>query len=53
MFYDLENPISFAKNIEKKLGKEGIWCLEQSYLPSMLKTNAFDTICHEHLEYYL
>ena len=25
---------------------------EQSYLPSMLKTNSFDTICHEHLEYY-
>ena len=52
MFYDLENPIAFAKNIEKTLGKDGIWCLEQSYLPSMLKTNAFDTICHEHLEYY-
>ena len=29
-----------------------MWVLEQSYLPTMLKKNSFDTICHEHLEYY-
>ena len=52
MFYDLENPIEFVKSIADTLHKDGIWHLEQSYLPSMLKTNAYDTICHEHLEYY-
>ena len=52
MFYDLENPVKFAKEIYKSLDDEGIWCFEQSYLPSMLKANSFDTICHEHLEFY-
>ena len=52
MFYDLENPIEFAKDIEYCLDDEGIWVFEQSYLTLMLKKNSFDTICHEHLEYY-
>ena len=52
MFYDLENPISFVQDIFDSLADEGIWVLEQSYLPLMLEVNAYDTICHEHLEYY-
>ena len=53
MFYDLEDPIEFAKTISNTLDeKEGIWALEQSYLPTMITNNAYDTICHEHLEYY-
>ena len=52
MFYDLEDPMSFVKAIKNHLHTNGIWVLEQSYLPSMLESNAFDTICHEHLEYY-
>lgn len=52
MFYDLEDPIKFARDIYEVLDDEGIWNLEQSYLPSMLLKNSFDTICHEHLEYY-
>jgi NDP-4-keto-2,6-dideoxyhexose 3-C-methyltransferase len=52
MFYDLENPMAFIKSIKTHLHTNGIWVLEQSYLPSMLESNAFDTICHEHLEYY-
>lgn len=52
MFYDLENPLPFVEDIKKTLHQNGIWVLEQSYLPSMLESNAFDTICHEHLEYY-
>lgn len=52
MFYDLENPVSFAKDVAEVLDEEGIWVFEQSYLPTMLKTNSFDTICHEHLEFY-
>ena len=52
MFYDLEDPIAFAREIEQSLDDEGVWIFEQSYLPTMIKTNSFDTICHEHLEFY-
>ena len=52
MFYDLEDPISFAKQIKSVLKDDGIWHFEQSYLPSMLRTISYDTVCHEHLEYY-
>lgn len=52
MFYDLERPINFALEIQQALHPEGIWVFEQSYLPSMLHTNAYDTVCHEHIEYY-
>ncbi len=52
MFYDLENPIAFALQIEEILDMNGVWHFEQSYMPSMLRTNSYDTICHEHLEFY-
>lgn len=52
MFYDLDDPVSFARQIESVLADDGIWHFEQSYLPSMLRLNSYDTICHEHLEYY-
>jgi NDP-4-keto-2,6-dideoxyhexose 3-C-methyltransferase len=52
MFYDLEDPVTFAREIEAVLADNGVWIFEQSYLPSMLRTNSFDTICHEHLEFY-
>ncbi len=52
MFYDLPRPIQFAKDIYKCLADDGIWHLEQSYMPSMIKNVSYDTICHEHLEYY-
>ena len=52
MFYDLRNPKDFVHNIFDCLTDDGIWHFEQSYMPSMLRTNAYDTICHEHLEFY-
>ena len=52
MFYDLESPKDFAKQVASILDDEGIWVFEQSYLPSMINTLAYDTVCHEHLEYY-
>lgn len=52
MFYDLEDPVKFASDIEAVLADDGIWHFEQSYLPSMLRTNSYDTVCQEHLEYY-
>jgi len=52
MFYDLESPIAFAREVAEILAPDGVWHFEQSYMPAMLRTCAYDTICHEHLEYY-
>ena len=52
MFYDLESPMDFVREIAATLDVDGIWHFEQSYMPTMLRMNAYDTICHEHLEYY-
>lgn len=52
VFYDLEDPVEFVRSIKTSLSDEGLWVFEMSYMPSMLKLNSYDTICHEHLEYY-
>lgn len=52
MFYDLEAPLDFVREAAEVLADDGLWVLEQSYLPTMLEMNAYDTVCHEHLEYY-
>jgi hypothetical protein len=52
MFYDLEDPIAFMREIHEVLADDGIWVFEQSYMPAMLEMNSYDTVCHEHLEYY-
>ncbi len=52
MFYDLEAPMLFMQEIHDVLADDGIWVFEQSYMPTMLKTNSYDTVCHEHLEFY-
>jgi NDP-4-keto-2,6-dideoxyhexose 3-C-methyltransferase len=52
MFYDLEDPIQFMREIHEVLADDGIWVFEQSYMPTMLETNSFDTVCHEHVEFY-
>ena len=52
MFYDLPDPVQFAKDIHNILDDDGIWTCEQSYIITMLRRNSVDTICHEHLEYY-
>jgi C-methyltransferase C-terminal domain/Putative zinc binding domain/Methyltransferase domain len=52
MFYDLEDPVGFVKGIKQLLSPEGIWIFEMSYMPRMLENDSYDTICHEHLEFY-
>ena len=52
MFYDLEDPMAFMREIFEILADDGVWVFEQSYMPSMVSTNSFDTVCHEHLEFY-
>lgn len=52
MFYDLNDPNRFVQDIKECLANDGLWVIEMLYLPHMIKNNAFDTICHEHLAYY-
>ena len=52
MFYDLEAPMNFMKEVAEILEDDGIWVFEQSYLPTMLERNSYDTVCHEHIEFY-
>ena len=52
MFYDIEDPNSFCRDINNLLTKKGIWILEMSYFPLLLKNLTYDQICHEHVTYY-
>ncbi|MGH9156639.1 MAG: class I SAM-dependent methyltransferase [Acidimicrobiales bacterium] len=52
MFYDLEDPVAFVAALKRCLAPDGVWIFEMSYMPSMLEMVSYDTICHEHLEYY-
>lgn len=52
MFYDLEDPLAFMREVAEILDDNGLWVFEQSYMPLMLERNSYDTVCHEHLEYY-
>lgn len=52
MFYDLDDPRSFVRDIANLLDAEGVWALELSYLPLLLSQLTYDQICHEHVTYY-
>lgn len=52
MFYDLEDPASFIRDVRKVIQRDGIWVVQMSYTPLMLRQLAFDNICHEHVYYY-
>ncbi len=52
MFYDLEDPKQFVADVKAVMHSDGLWIVQMSYLPMMLKQNEVGNICHEHLEYY-
>lgn len=52
MFYDLEDPNRFVSDVKAVMHPDGLWVVQMSYLPLMLKQNELGNICHEHLEYY-
>lgn len=52
MFYDLENPDIFLKDVNKIMHEDGVLVLQLSYTPLMINQMAFDNICHEHVYYY-
>jgi hypothetical protein len=49
MFYDLDDPVAFAREVKEILADDGIWHLEQSHMPSILRLCSYDTVCHVHL----
>lgn len=52
MFYDLEDPASFIQDVRKSMHDNGLWVVQMSYTPLMIRQLAFDNICHEHVYYY-
>jgi hypothetical protein len=52
MFYDLENPAEFLRDIYYSLDDDGLFVCQMSYTPLMIDQMAFDNICHEHIYYY-
>ena len=52
MFYDIENPNKFCKEINSLLEKDGVWSIEISYFPLLISNLTYDQICHEHVTYY-
>jgi hypothetical protein len=52
MFYDLNDPKAFVKDVRDAMEDGGLWVLEMSYLPRMIANAAYDSICHEHVTYY-
>ena len=53
VFYDLPSPNKFTKDVSEILDENGVWVLEQSYFISLFKNNAYDSLCHEHLTYFI
>jgi 2-polyprenyl-3-methyl-5-hydroxy-6-metoxy-1,4-benzoquinol methylase len=52
VFYDLKDPNKFLKDVYDILHDDGFFLLEFADLASLIEFNMFDTICHEHAEYY-
>jgi len=52
MFYDLDEPIDFLKDVSKVMDDDGLFVIQMSYAPLMIKQLAFDNICHEHVYYW-
>lgn len=52
MFYDLEYPNLFLRELTDIIDNDALIVFEQSYMPLMFERLAYDTICHEHLSYF-
>lgn len=52
VFYDLDDPKDFVRQVKSILEEDGVWVIQMSYLPLMIEQNAFDNICHEHVTYW-
>lgn len=51
MFYDLEDPVAFCRDVAEILDDDGLFVVQQNYLLAMLQNQTFDNIGAEHLLY--
>jgi hypothetical protein len=52
MFYQLDDPVGFARQVEQIMANDSVWCIQMTYLGAMLHDNIYDNIVHEHVAYY-
>jgi hypothetical protein len=52
MFYDLEDPVGFSRQVAYCLAEDGVFIVQQNYLGLMLQNTGYDNVCHEHLTYF-
>ena len=52
VFAHIDDVHALMRNIIKILDKGGIFVSESHYLVSLIQTNQYDTIYHEHMRYY-
>ena len=52
MFYDLDDPGAFAAAVGSVLAPCGVWVIQQNYALDMIRLNAIDNVCHEHVTYF-
>ena len=52
VFAHIDNPNEVMENISLLLKKDGLFIIEVHYLKSLIETNQYDTIYHEHMRYY-
>ena len=52
MFYHLDDPMKFTRDVAETLDEDGVWIIQMAYLPAMLRTTMYDNIVHEHAGYY-
>lgn len=52
MFYHLNDPLAFCRDVRDIMSDDSVWVLQLTYLGTMLRDNILDNIVHEHVAYY-
>lgn len=52
MFYHLNDPLEFCRNVREIMDDDSVWVLQMTYFGTMLRDNIFDNVVHEHVAYY-
>ena len=52
MFYELEDPVGFLREVRSVLADDGVIVIQMNYLAAMLRQNGYDNIVHEHQTYF-
>lgn len=52
MFYDLDDPGEFCAQVGGILAPGGVWACQQNYALDMIRNNAVDNVCAEHVTYF-